>query len=514
MTVTTTAADTTAAGPSQGQGDRLSREILVLAGVVILGTIMTVLDLTIVNVAIPTLARDLGASIPAIQWVMTGYMLAFATVIPLTGWAAERFGARRAWIFALLLFLLGSMLAGAAWSLGSLIAFRVLQGLGAGMILPIGQTILAQAAGPQRMGRVMSVIGVPMLLAPVFGPLLGGAIIGAASWRWIFFINVPVGLAAVVAALRLLPAGSGAQSGARSGARGGLRLDVRGLLLLSPGIAVFLYGMSEAGAGGGFGSPRTSVAVLAGLALIALFFWHALARGGSALIDVSLLRRRGFGAAAAVNLLLMVALFGSLILIPLYYQEVRHEGAVAIGLLLAPQGLGAALALPLAGRLTDKLGARGVASAGMVLAVLGMLAYTQVGPGTPYLYLSGALLVVGAGVGATVVPSMAAAFQALSRAETPRATSAINVIQRLGGAIGTALFAIVLSRQVGAGAGARAGVHGADGAGALAGAFGTTFWVAAGLIALAVVPALLLPRPRRADEANANAGSDAAAAGG
>src|SRR6059058_4406448 len=230
MTDTTTA---TTAGRSEG----LSREILVLAGVVILGTIMTVLDLTVVNVAIPTLARDLGASIPSIQWVMTGYMLAFATVIPLTGWAAERFGARRAWIFALLLFLAGSVLAGTAWSIGSLIVFRVLQGLGAGMILPIGQTILAQAAGPQRMGRVMSVIGVPMLLAPVFGPLLGGAIIGAASWRWIFFINLPVGLAAVVAALRLLPAGSGSGSGAR----GGLRLDVRGLLLLSPGIAVFLY---------------------------------------------------------------------------------------------------------------------------------------------------------------------------------------------------------------------------------------------------------------------------------
>jgi EmrB/QacA subfamily drug resistance transporter len=485
-----------------GRNEGLSREILVLAGVVVLGTIMTVLDLTVVNVAIPTLARDLGASIPAIQWVMTGYMLAFATVIPLTGWAAERFGARRAWIFALLLFLAGSVLAGAATSIGSLIAFRVLQGLGAGMILPIGQTIMAQAAGPQRMGRVMSVIGVPMLLAPVFGPLLGGAIIGAASWRWIFFINLPVGLAAVVAAFRLLPAGSGA------GTRSGLQLDVRGLLLLSPGIAVLLYGISEAGGHGGFGSPRTSVAVLAGLALIALFFWHAAIRGGSALIDVSLLRRPGFGAAAVVNLLLMVALFGSLILIPLYYQQVRHEGAVAIGLLLAPQGLGAALALPLAGRLTDKLGARGVASAGMALAVLGMLAYTRVGPGTSYLYLSAALLVVGAGVGATVVPSMAAAFQVLSRAETPRATSAINVIQRLGGAIGTALFAIVLSRQVVA---AGAGARGTRGVGALAGAFGTTFWVAAGLIALAVIPALMLPR--RADGAGSGAGSSGAADG-
>src|SRR5256885_8776155 len=232
-----------------GRGEGLSREILALAGVVILGTIMTVLDLTVVNVAIPTLASDLGASIPAIQWVMTGYMLAFATVIPLTGWAAERFGARRAWIFALPLFLAGSVLAGAATSTGSLIAFRVLQGLGAGMILPIGQIILAEAAGPQRMGRVMSVIGVPMLLAPVFGPLLSGAIIGAASWRWIFFIHLPVGLAAVVAAFRLLPADSGA------GTRSGLQLDGRGLLLLSPGIAGFLYGISEAGRPGRLRPP-------------------------------------------------------------------------------------------------------------------------------------------------------------------------------------------------------------------------------------------------------------------
>ena len=227
---------------------------------------------------------------------------------------------------------------------------------------------------------------------------------------------------------------------------------MRGLLLLSPGIAVFLYGMSEAGGhGGSAAADERRGTGRAGADRAVLLARRCPGRG--ALIDVSLLRRRGFGAAAAVNLLLMVALFGSLILIPLYYQQVRHEGTVAIGLLLAPQGLGAALALPLAGRLTDKFGARGVASAGMVLAALGMLAYTQVGPGTSYLYLSAALLVVGAGVGATVVPSMAAAFQALTRAETPRATSAINVIQRLGGAIGTALFAIVLSRQAGAGGG-------------------------------------------------------------
>ena len=288
--------------------DGLSRDIISLAVVVILGTIMTVLDLTIVNVAVPVIGAAFRTQVDTIQWVMTGYMLAFAAVIPVTGWAAERFGAKRVWLAALLLFLAGSLLAGTAWSAGSLIGFRVVQGLGAGMILPVGQTVLAQAAGSARMGRVMSVIGVPMLLAPVVGPVVGGAIIGAASWRWIFFINLPVGVAAVLAAWRIMP-------DARP--QTGQRLDLRGLALLSPGIAVFLYGMSEAGSNGGFASPSTAAAVLAGLALIALYVWHAAARGAGALIDISLLRRRGFAAAAALNFLLMAGLFGSLILIPL-----------------------------------------------------------------------------------------------------------------------------------------------------------------------------------------------------
>jgi EmrB/QacA subfamily drug resistance transporter len=493
-----TTARTMAAGANQRGGDGLNREILRLAAVVVLGTIMTVLDLTIVNVAIPTMGAALRASIPAVQWVMTGYMLAFAAVIPLTGWATERWGAKRVWLAALLVFLAGSVLAGAAWSVGSLIVFRVIQGLGAGMILPVGQTILAQAAGPQRMGRVMSLIGVPMLLAPVLGPVIGGAIISAAGWRWIFFINLPVGAAAVFAAGRLLPS---------SRPQLGQRLDLRGLALLSPGIAIFLYGMSEAGTTGGFGSMRTGIASLSGLALVGLYFWHASARGKDALIDISLLRRRGFAAAAALNLLLMAGLFGSLILIPLYYQVVRHDSSLQTGLLLAPQGIGAALALPLAGWLADRSGARGIASAGIAVAALGTLAFTQVGTHTSYAYLAGALLVTGLGLGAAAAPSMAAAFAVLSRAETPRATSALNAIQRTAGAIGTALFAILLQHSITAslphhpgGLQAIAALPqqpGSHAATALAAAFGTTFWAAAALIACSVVPALLLPRAAR-----------------
>ena len=482
---------------STSRNGALERELLALGAVVVLGTIMTVLDLTIVNVAIPTLGRELGTSISAIQWVMTGYMLAFASVIPLAGWASERFGAKRVWIASLLVFVAGSALCGLAWSIGSLIVFRVLQGLGAGMILPVGQTMLAQAAGPQRMGRAMSLIGVPMLLAPVLGPVLGGVIVEDWSWRWIFFLNLPVGAAAIAAAQRLLPA-------ARP--QLGQRLDLRGLALLSPGIALLLYGVSEAGSAGGFANAGTLLAALIGLALVAAFVGHARVRGRAALIDLSLFARRGLATAAAVNFLLPAALFGTLLLIPLYYQLVRHESPLQIGLLLVPQGIGAALAMPPAGYLTDRIGARFVVTAGVLVAAVGTLAYTQLGAETSYTYLAAALFVLGMGAGSTIMPSMAAAFQALAREETPRATSALNVIQRTAGAVGTALLAIVLQRAVAANLpGGEGGIQAlatpssgerATVAGPITDAFVTTFWIAAALIALALVPALLLPRAR------------------
>src|ERR671933_2271170 len=218
------------ASPINGGAARervLTPEILTLAAVVVLGSIMTILDATIVNVALATLGRDFATSISTIQWVATIYLLAFASVIPLTGWASERFGAKRVWLASLALFMAGSLLSGLAWSVGSLIVFRALQGLGGGMIMPLGQAILAQAAGPQRIGRVVSIVGVPMLLAPIFGPVIGGALVDAASWGWIFFVNLPVGAAAFALAARLLP---------EAKARRHERLDLFGLPLLSGGI--------------------------------------------------------------------------------------------------------------------------------------------------------------------------------------------------------------------------------------------------------------------------------------
>jgi EmrB/QacA subfamily drug resistance transporter len=474
----------------------LDRALWRLASVVVLGTIMSILDTTIVNVAIETLGRELDASLSTIQWVATGYLLALATVIPLSGWAMERFGGKRAWMTSVALFLCGSALCGLAWSTTSLIAFRVLQGFGGGMIMPIGQAILAQAAGPERMGRIMSVIGVPTLLGPILGPVIGGLIVDNASWRWIFFVNLPVGAVALVLAARVLP---GVEARARP------RLDVRGLLLLSPGLAALVYGLSEVGSEGGFGSVRVVAGLAIGVVLLLLFVRRGL-RGHGTLIDLGLFRDRAFAAASGTVFIFGVSLFGAMLILPLYYQVVRGESALAAGLLLAPQGLGAAMAMPIAGRLTDKLGAGRIVPYGVVVALLGTAVYTQLAADTPYGLLAVALWVRGVGLGMTMMPAMAAAYQTLSRAAVPRATTAINIIRTIGGSFGTAVLSVVLERRIASElprtGGSLASLQGAAGGGApppaiaepLAHAFGQTFWWAVALTALALIPAYFLPR--------------------
>src|ERR687889_254597 len=265
----------TAAPESRG----LDRGLLTVAIVVVLGAIMSILDTTVVNVAISHLTTDFDTSLETIQWIVTGYTLALATVIPLTGWAADRFGTKRLYMLSLGLFLAGSILSGSAWSAESLIAFRVLQGLGGGMIMPVGMAVMAQTAGPHRVGRVMSVIGVPMLLGPILGPVLGGLIVDNASWRWIFYVNVPIVAVALVLASRLLHADAGrADAG---------RLDWLGLALLSPGLPGIVFGLSETETHGGLTAPIAYGPILAGVVLVALFVRHA-ARAERPLIDVRL----------------------------------------------------------------------------------------------------------------------------------------------------------------------------------------------------------------------------------
>jgi EmrB/QacA subfamily drug resistance transporter len=493
MTTTSTAPATDA---------RLPRDLVKLALTLMLGAIMVALDMTVVNVALNTLVNDFHTSVSTIQWVSTSYLLALAMVIPLAGWAVERFGAKPMWIVSITLFITGSILCGLAWSASSLIAFRVVQGLGGGMIIPLIQTILAHAAGPDRVRRVMGVVGVPAMLGPVLGPVLGGVILSDASWRLIFFINVPICVAALVATRSVVMPDTKRPAA--------FRLDLLGLSLLSPALVAIVYGLSQAGVHGSFADAQVLVPVAIGVALLLGFTVHALRTRGEPIIDLRLLRSRRFASFSAVVFFFSMAMLGAALLLPLYYQQVRGEDALHAGLLLAPQGLGMGIALVFVSRLADRIPARPIILAGLAFTAAGLFTYTHLGADTSIALLSAAGLVSGLGIGSALVPAMAGAYDGLPREAVSRATSAIRVFQQLGGSFGIAILAVVLQRQI---TDHTAGAGQPD-PGSLATAYSHTFWWALALTAVALVPALLLPRPRAAASSTSTSTSGEATAAG
>jgi EmrB/QacA subfamily drug resistance transporter len=481
-------------GPGQ---EGLDRETLVVAGVVMLGAVMSILDTTVVNVAIDRLATDFNSSLTTIQWVITAYTLALATVIPITGWASDRFGTKRIYLTSVVLFVLGSMLCGVAWSAGSLIAFRVLQGIGGGMIMPAVMTIMTKKAGPHRMGRVMGVLGVPMLIAPLIGPILGGWLVDDVSWRWIFFINVPIGIAAFLGAQLVLE---------RDEPQPAHRLDWLGLSMLSPGLAILIFGFAESSSHG-FGAARAWAPIAAGVVLIGLFLRHSW-RSEAPLIDIRTFTHTRAGASALTFLLFSVAFFGALLLVPLYYQSVRGDSALQSGLLLAPQGIGAMIMMPIVGRLSDRYGPTRWGAFGIPLLVIGLSPFAFVTESTSYVLLCCFNFVLGLGMGMSMMPTMTAAMQAVPMSAIARTSTAMNIIRQGGASIGTAIVSVILTSNIkdqfaGAGSGAPSGggfesLHGLGAAqraaiaSPLADAFAATFVWAIALLALAFIPALAL----------------------
>ncbi|MED7930953.1 DHA2 family efflux MFS transporter permease subunit [Nonomuraea sp. LP-02] len=432
--------------------------------VVFLGGVMTMLDSTVVNVALTTLAHDFRTTPAAMQQAVTGYLLAMSMTVPVTGWAVGRFGSRRVWLVSLVLFAGGSTLCAAAWSAGSLVAFRAVQGIGGGLLMPVGQAMLAQAAGKERMGRAMALITVPSMLAPVLGPPLGGLVVEGLGWRWLFLVNLPISAVALVAAALLLPREPDPAAAPRQ------PLDVLGLALLSPGLAALIHGLSEAGdseVGGGasFAHP----ALWIGLALVAAFTVRAL-RVPGALVDLRLLGDRTFAAAVAALACYSAAMLGFTVLVPLHSQLEGGGGPLEAGLLLAPLGIGAALTLPIAGKLTDSRGARGVAATGVAAVVAGIAAFAAFPGPVP-------ILVAGLGHGLVSTSVLAAAYATLEREAIPAATTLSTIALRLASSFGVAVLAVLLQLLSAAGT---------------ARPFGYAFGCAAALAALSLVPIVLI----------------------
>ncbi len=459
--------------------------------IVLLGTIMTILDATIVNIAIPTLQTDLKAgSYADIAWVVTGYMLAQGAVIPVSGWASDRFGTKRLYLITIALFTLASMACGVAQNLPELVFFRVLQGLGGGMLMPIGMTIIMRAVGPQNMGRVMGIFGIPMLLAPAVGPVLGGWFVQDFSWRLIFYVNVPIGIIAFVSAWRFLTENDRSH---------GLRLDTFGLLTAPPAAVAIMYAVNQSSTLG-WGSlfvmsmlagaalliaafvlaqldrRRTATRLMAPLAALLVIVgvrnglvdgWTALDTivmfAGTALALVNLtIRNRGnpepllqlrlfrdptFSWSMGLSFIIVTALFGGMLLLPLYLQEVHGYSALTTGLLLLPQAATAAVAMPVGGYLTDRFGPRPVVVTGMVMLAVGGLILAQIHPDSSNWVVVSALLLRGFAMGFSMMPSMAAAMARVPHRLSSSASSISNSLQRIGSSIGIAVLVTVLAAQ-------------------------------------------------------------------
>jgi EmrB/QacA subfamily drug resistance transporter len=420
--------------------DKLDGALLRIAGVCGLAMVMAVLDSTVVAVAQRTFIADFGSTQAVVGWTMAGYMLAFATVIPITGWAAERFGSKRLFITSVLVFTLGSLLCAMAPTILLLIIFRMVQGAGGGMLVPLSLAVITREAGPRRLGRLVAVGGIPMLLGPIGGPILGGWLIGAYGWKWIFLINVPIGLLVIALALIFFPTD---QPGAAE------PFDVVGVLLLSPGLVIFLFGMSSISVRGTIADPYVLGPAVLGLALIAAFVVHACYRTDHPLIDLRLFQNRVLTQANVTMLIFTTAAFGSLLLLPSYFQLVLHKTPIQSAVYMLPQGIGAMSTMPLAGILMDKRGPGRIVLVGIPLIAVG-LSIVSFGVARQDAYVPTLLIgmaVIGTGMGCIVTPLTAVSVQTLAPHQIARGSTLVNVNQQVGGSIGTALMSMVLTNQ-------------------------------------------------------------------
>ncbi|MFI1488859.1 MDR family MFS transporter, partial [Streptomyces sp. NPDC020747] len=402
-------------------------------------------------------------------------LLALGVSIPLAGWAQSRFGGRRVWMFALTVFLVGSILCSLAWNAESLIVFRIVEGFGGGLMLPLFSTMIMQAAAGRALGRTMSIVTLPFVVGPIVGPVIGGALLNWLDWRWLFWVNVPFCVVGFILAWRMLdPDATDARP----------RFDTLGWLLLSPGLVAILLGLTNSSQAGGFARTDSFAPLLVGALLLLIFALYSVRRAANALVDVRLLTHRPLASASASMFLSGAALYGGMALLPLYWQQVRGADALHAGLLVAPLGIGALLSRPLAGGLSDRIGAKWVAFTGFAIVGLSTVPFALASATTSKWFLMAVLVVRGFGLAAVSIPLQAAAFVGLRRDQIPHAGIITRITQQIGGSFGVAVLAVILDIAL---------RHRPGSAAQAAHAFDQAFWWAAGFTALSLVLSLLLP---------------------
>jgi EmrB/QacA subfamily drug resistance transporter len=456
-------------GEAHRDSDRLDPLIWKIGSVAVLGSFLSQLDATVVNVSLSSLAVTFHSSLSAIQWVTSGYLLALALMLPLSGWMVDRIGAKALYLWCFSAFTLSSTLCGFSWSANSLIGFRILQGMSGGLMAPMAQMMMARTAG-KHMASVLGFAAMPILLAPILGPVIAGAILQFASWRWLFLVNLPVGALALVLAFLFLPNDS-KETRPRD-------LDLVGLALLSPGLVLLLYGSDHI-------SDRAGITAFAGsvLLLVAFFKW-AIGKKEKAIIDLQLFKGKVFSAAAATQFMANGISFAGQTLIPIFLIRACGRSPSATGLLLAPLGLGMMCGYPLAGALTRRFGNRRVSAGGALLAFASTLPFVYLAShGLVIAILACALFLRGMGQSAVGTASISAAYSSVKREDLPMATTTLNIVMRIGGPTLTTICATFLGWRL-------ASAHSPD---AVQGAFTAAFILLCTFHGLLIAAATRLP---------------------
>lgn len=455
------------ASPALAPPGKLGWPLWRLTLVIVFGAFMSGLDASVANIGLNTIRTDLHTSLDQVQWVTNGYLVAFAASLPVCGWLGKKIGVGRLWLAALAVFIATSGLCAAAPGIDPLIALRLAQGLAAGLLIPAGQTILGQAVGPARLGQVMATAGIAVGAAPAVGPFIGGLVLHLLSWRWLFLINLPIGVVGMALGWRFVPRGRRGEAPP---------LDWPGLAAISVGLPLVVYALTLWGATGTLAATPVIVPLTLGAGALTAFCLRTLRRERP-LMDLRLYRNPVYTAASAVATASGALLFGTSLLFPLYFQLLDGQDATGTGLRLLSLGGGTALAAPLSGRLIDRYGGGAVALCGGLLAVAATLPFAMIGsrPGPVLVQLM--LAVLGVAIALAAVPPGIAAYKTVRPSQLPDATTQVNIVQRVGGALGGALFTVILANDLPHGAGR---------------AFHTTFWWLTGSAILALGSAAVL----------------------
>jgi EmrB/QacA subfamily drug resistance transporter len=452
-----------------------------IVGIVfVFGLFMDLLDMTITNVAVPTLSVDLHASTTQVQWVVTGYLLSLAVFIPVSGWLGDRFGTKRIFMTALFLFTSASLACGLSDSIEMLVAFRIMQGVGGGMLTPVGTAMLFRAFPPHERAKASTILMIPMVVAPASGPVLGGYLVEYQSWEWIFWINIPVGVLGFIFAGLFLKEEKQPSPG---------RLDLPGLALAGAGLASLMYALAEAG-NNGLDSARVLAFGAAGIVTLAAFTVVEL-RTAEPMIDVRLFKNKLFAAANAVQMVGFAGLMGGLFLLPLMLQSPSTKGLGAFdsGLATFPQALGVVAMVQVAGRVYPRVGPRRLLMLGLAGVTVTTGAFYFVDIGTSLWWVRAIMFVRGAFFSFMLVSLQTATFATISPQMMGRASAISNAGRQVGASFGVALLATVLTSRLSHNGTSLA--PGADSHAAIL-SFHEAFLVAVGLTLVGALAALLV----------------------